>query len=102
MQDLDGAISIIIFCLLILANWYAIKWYRIGRLPLWGSGLWLVLIGVIVGILIGALLAGSSGGWGVMYGVLVGYVIVGNGLLLILAGLAVTIGKRLSKKNNQA
>lgn len=102
MKDLDGALSILLFILLILANVYAIKWYRNGRLHLWGSGLLLAIMGVILGFLTGAILVPSSGGYGAMYGVFVGLVIVGNGLLLILAGITVTIGKRLTKKNTQA
>ncbi|QAS51314.1 inner-membrane translocator [Halobacillus litoralis] len=102
MQDLDGALDILLFILLILANFYAIKLYRNGRLHLWGSGLLLTIAGVILGFFTGATLVPSSGGYGAMYGVFVGLVIVGNGLLLFLAGIAVTIGKRWTKKNTQA
>jgi len=100
MEDLDGALTILLFIFLILVNVYIIKWYRNGSLHLWGSGLLLAMAGVILGFLTGAILVPSSGAGGAVYGAFVGLVIVGNGLILLLAGLAVTIGKRLTKKNN--
>ncbi|MYL49868.1 inner-membrane translocator [Halobacillus litoralis] len=102
MKDLDGALTILLFIFLILVNVYTIKWYRNGRLHLWGSGLLLATAGVILGFLTGAILVPLSGAGGALYGAFVGLVIVGNGLLLFLTGLTLTIGKRLSKKNTQA
>ncbi|SFF57919.1 hypothetical protein SAMN05216353_102131 [Halobacillus alkaliphilus] len=100
MKDLDGALTILLFLFLILVNVYIIKWYRNGRLHLWGSGLLLTIAGVILGFLTGAILVPTFGAFGGVYGAFVGLVIVGNGLILLLAELAVTIGKRLTKKNN--
>ncbi|ELK46794.1 UNVERIFIED_CONTAM: inner-membrane translocator [Halobacillus marinus] len=99
---MDVLMYLFLAALLIPANIFMIKWQKSGKLPLWSSGLLLAILGVVIGFAVGAILiAGDSGQGGGLMAAFIGLVIVGNGIVHLLIGLALTIGKQYGNKNTQ-
>ncbi|UOQ44892.1 inner-membrane translocator [Halobacillus salinarum] len=100
---MDVLVWLFLALVLIPANIYAIKWHRSGNFPLMVSGIFLAIVGVVLGFTVGGILVGpaNSGQGGAIAGAFVGLVIVGNGLLYFIIGLAVAIGKLFTRKNSQ-
>lgn len=96
---MDVLLYLFLAIILIPANLFAIKWHKNEDFHLWISGLLLAIAGVILGFVAGAILVPSSGAGGAIAGAFVGIVIVANGLLYFTIGLAIKIGKSLSKNN---
>ena len=102
---MDVLIYFILSIIIVTTNVFAIKWHRNGNIHLWISGLLLAVVGVIFGFIAGAILVqvghsgGTSGAGGAIAGAFVGIIIVANGILLFLVGLATKIGKLFNKNN---
>ncbi|KGX88152.1 ABC transporter permease [Pontibacillus litoralis JSM 072002] len=68
--------------------------------PLWSSGILLAILGVVICFAVGGILiAGDSGRGGGLMAAFIGVVIVGNGIIHFLIGLALTVGKQFTNKN---
>lgn len=104
---MDGLPFVLLVIFLILANIFAIKWYKDRDFPLWGSGLLLAIAGVILGIISAIIMVrynhslGTTGEGGAIAGAMLGMIIVGNGLIYFVTGLALKIGKLFTKKKTQ-
>jgi ABC-type Co2+ transport system permease subunit len=89
----DGAIWIVLLLSLLVLNFLAISLYKKGKMPLWGSGLIIGILGPIIAFIAGSVFVKvdqSMGGDGVgaAFGAaFIGIVIVGNGILYFIIGI---------------
>ncbi|MBA2176152.1 inner-membrane translocator [Halobacillus locisalis] len=87
---------------LIAANIFMIKWQKEGLFPLGASGILLAFLGVVVGYTVGAIFVlAASDPWGGVLAAGMGRLIVYNGLIHFLIGLALIIGSYFSNKKTQ-
>ena len=99
----DGLTWSVLISSLIVLNLSAVLLYRKGKMPLWGSGLIIGILGPIIALISGSIflkIDHSMGGegFGAAYSAaFIGFVIVGNGILYIIVGLLIVITKFVRK-----
>ena len=99
----DGLTWSVLISSLIVLNLLAVLLYRKGKMPLWGSGLIIGILGPIIALISGSnflKIDHSMGGegFGATYSAaFIGFVIVGNGILYIIVGLLIVITKFVRK-----
>ncbi|MEC1523909.1 ABC transporter permease [Neobacillus niacini] len=101
----DGAIWSILIASLLLLNFFAIHLYKKRKMPLWGSGLIIGILGPIIAFISGSALVKvdhSMGGDGVgaAFGAaFIGIIIVGNGILYFIIGIITGIKNFIKQRN---
>lgn len=101
----DGAIWTLFLLSLLLINLLAINLYKKGKMPLWGSGLIIGVLGPIMAFISGSVFVKvdhSMGGDGVgaAFGAaFIGIVIVGNGILYFIIGIISVIKNFIKQRN---
>jgi len=99
----DGLTWSVLISSLIVLNLSAVLLYRKGKMPLWGSGLIIGILGPIIALISGSIflkIDHSMGGegFGAAYSAaFIGFVIVGNGILYLIVGLLIVITKFVRK-----
>ena len=100
----DGLVWSVLISSLIVLNLSAVLLYRKGKMPLWGSGLIIGVLGPIIALISGSIFLNidhSMGGegFGAAYSAaFIGFVIVGNGILYLIVGLAIVITNFIRKR----
>ncbi|WP_214850244.1 ABC transporter permease [Exiguobacterium sp. s193] len=99
----DGLLWSVLLPSLLVLNVSAILLYKKGNMPLWGSGLLVVILGPIIALIIGSvfLKIDSTGGdgFGAAYAAaFIGFVIVGNGILYLIIGLVLGIKNFIKRR----
>ena len=100
----DGLTWSVLISSLIVLNLSAVLLYRKGKMPLWGSGLIIGILGPIIALISGSIflkIDHSMGGegFGAAYSAaFIGFVIVGNGILYLIVGLAIVITNFIRKR----
>ncbi|MFS0824680.1 ABC transporter permease [Bacillus sp. 1P02SD] len=101
----DGAIWGVLLMSLFLLNFFAINFYKKGKMPLWGSGLIIGILGPIIAFISGSVFVKvdhSMGGDGVgaAFGAaFIGLIIVGNGILYFIIGIILVIKNFIKQRN---
>ncbi|WP_286166351.1 ABC transporter permease [Peribacillus frigoritolerans] len=101
----DGAIWSVLFLSLLVLNILAITLYKKEKMPLWGSGLIIGILGPIIAFISGSVFVKvdhSMGGDGVgaAFGAaFIGIVIVSNGILYFIIGI-ISVIKNLIRQRN--
>ncbi|MBM7621111.1 hypothetical protein JOC95_002984 [Bacillus tianshenii] len=101
----DGAIWSVLLLSLIALNFLTITLYRKGKMPLWGSGLIIGILGPIIAFISGFVFVKvdqSMGGNGVgaAFGAaFIGIVIVSNGILYFIIGIIFVIKNIIKQRN---
>lgn len=101
----DGVIWSVLILSLLLLNYLAIHFYKKRKIPLWGSGLIIGILGPIIAFLSGSVFVKvdhSIGGDGVgaAFGAaFIGLIIVGNGILYFIVGI-ISVIKNLIKQRH--
>ena len=100
----DGLVWCVLILSLIVLNLSAVLLYRKGKMPLWGSGLIIGILGPIIALISGSIFLNidhSMGGegFGAAYSAaFIGFVIVGNGILYLIVGLVIVITNFIRKR----
>jgi len=100
----DGLVWCVLILSLIVLNLSAVLLYKKGKMPLWGSGLIIGVLGPIIALISGSIFLNidhSMGGegFGAAYSAaFIGFVIVGNGILYLIVGLAIVITNFIRKR----
>ena len=101
---MDGVIwCIVLFGSLLVLNTLAI--YKKNKMPLWGSGLIIGILGPIISLISGSYFVsadksmGGDGVGGAFGAAIIGLVIVGNGLIYFIVGIISKIKSFLSQRN---
>jgi hypothetical protein len=93
----DGAIWSVLLLSLLVLNFLAINFYKKRKMPLWGSGLIIGILGPIIAFISGSVFVkvdlGMGGdGVGAAFGAaFIGIIIVGNGILYFIIGIILLI-----------
>ena len=93
----DGLTWSVLISSLIVLNLSAVLLYKKGKMPLWGSGLIIGVLGPIIALISGSIFLNidhSMGGEGfgaAFSAAYIGFVIVGNGILYLIVGLVKVI-----------
>ncbi len=93
----DGLTWSVLLSSLIVLNVSAILLYRKGKMPLWGSGLIIGILGPIIALISGSIFLkidhsmGGEGFGAAFSAAYIGFVIVGNGILYLIVGLVKVI-----------
>lgn len=100
----DGLTWSVLLSSLIVLNVSAILLYRKGKMPLWGSGLIIGILGPIIALITGSIFlkidySMGGDGFGAAYSAaFIGFVIVGNGILYLIVGVVKVIRKFIRKR----
>ena len=100
----DGLTWSILISSLIVLNFSAVLLYRKGKIPLWGSGLIIGILGPIIALISGSIFLkidhsmGGDGFGAAFSAAFIGFVIVGNGILYLIVGLAIVITNFIRKR----
>ncbi|WP_214769574.1 MULTISPECIES: ABC transporter permease [unclassified Exiguobacterium] len=100
----DGLLWSVLLPSLIALNVSAILLYKKGKMPLWGSGLLIVILGPIIALITGSVflkIDHSTGGYGfgaAYAAAFIGFVIVGNGILYLIIGLVLGIKNFIKRR----
>lgn len=103
MSD-DGLTWSVLLSSLIVLNVSAILLYRKGKMPLWGSGLIIGILGPIIALITGSVFlkidhSMGGDGFGAAYSAaFIGFVIVGNGILYLVIGIALGIKNFIKRR----
>ncbi|NHC42731.1 ABC transporter permease [Bacillus sp. MM2020_1] len=101
----DGVIWSVLLTSLLVLNILAISLNKKNKMPLWGSGLIITILGPIIAFISGSIFVrldksmGGDGVGGAFGAAFIGLVIVGNGLLYLIIGIISKIKSILSKRN---
>lgn len=101
----DGVVWTVLLVSLLVLNFLAINFYLKGKLPLWGSGLIIGIIGPIIAFISGSIflkIDHSMGGDGVgaAFGAaFIGIIIVANGILYFIIGIFLMVKQFIEKRN---
>ena len=93
----DGLTWSVLISSLIVLNLSAVLLYRKGKMPLWGSGLIIGILGPIIALISGSIFLkidhsmGGDGFGAAFSAAFIGFVIVGNGILYLIVGLVIVI-----------
>ena len=100
----DGLLWSVLLPSLIVFNVSAILLYKKGKMPLWGSGLLVVILGPIIALITGSIFlkidySMGGDGFGAAYAAaFIGFVIVGNGILYLIIGLVLGIKNFIKRR----
>ncbi|RDB34385.1 ABC transporter permease [Exiguobacterium sp. RIT594] len=100
----DGLVWSVLISILIVLNLSAVLLYRKGKMPLWGSGLIIGILGPIIALISGSIFLkidhsmGGEGFGAAFSAAFIGFVIVGNGILYLIVGLLIVITKFIRKR----
>lgn len=100
----DGLTWSVLISSLIALNLSAILLYRKGKIPLWGSGLLIVILGPIIALITGSVFlkidhSMGGDGFGAAYSAaFIGFVIIGNGILYLIIGLVLGIKNFIKRR----
>jgi len=100
----DGLVWSVLISILIVLNLSAVLLYRKDKMPLWGSGLIIGILGPITALISGSIFLkidhsmGGDGFGAAFSAAFIGFVIVGNGILYLIVGLAIVITNFIRKR----
>lgn len=100
----DGLTWSVLLSSLIVLNVSAILLYRKGKMPLWGSGLLIGILGPIIALITGSIFlkidySMGGDGFGAAYSAaFIGFVIVGNGILYLVIGIVLGIKNFIKRR----
>lgn len=100
----DGLVWSVLISILIVLNLSAVLLYRKGKMPLWGSGLIIGILGPITALISGSIFLkidhsmGGDGFGAAFSAAFIGFVIVGNGILYLIVGLVIVITNFIRKR----
>ncbi len=100
----DGLTWSVLLSSLIVLNVSAILLYKKGKMPLWGSGLLIVILGPIIALITGSIFlkidySMGGDGFGAAYSAaFIGFVIVGNGILYLVIGIVLGIKNFIKRR----
>ncbi len=100
----DGLVWSVLISILIVLNLSAVLLYRKGKMPLWGSGLIIGILGPIIALISGSIFLkidhsmGGEGFGAAFSAAFIGFVIVGNGILYLIVGLVIVITNFIRKR----
>lgn len=103
MSD-DGLTWSVLLSSLIVLNVSAILLYKKGKMPLWGSGLLIGILGPIIALITGSIFlkidySMGGDGFGAAYSAaFIGFVIVGNGILYLVIGIVLGIKNFIKRR----
>lgn len=101
----DGLIWAVLLVSLFVLNLTAITLYRKGKMPLWGSGLVIGMLGPIIAFISGSVFVemdhsmGGDGVGGAFGAAFIGLVIAGNGILYFIIGIILMIKNFFLQRN---
>lgn len=100
----DGLTWSVLLSSLIVLNVSAILLYKKRKMPLWGSGLLIVILGPIIALITGSIFlkidySMGGDGFGAAYSAaFIGFVIVGNGILYLVIGIVLGIKNFIKRR----
>ena len=100
----DGLVWCVLILSLIVLNLSAVLLYKKGKMPLWGSGLIIGVLGPIIALISGSIFLNidhSMGGEGfgaAFSAAYIGFVIVFNGILYLVIGIVLVIKNFIQRR----
>lgn len=101
----DLLIWIVLLASLLILNILAISLYTKNKMPLWGSGLIIGILGPIIAFISGSIFVSIDDSMedefvgGALAAAFIGLVIAGNGLIYLIIGIIIKIKSFLSQQN---